>query len=78
MISNYTAITCNFFVITIHYVNIVFTPTVVAQFVCNRMISYGIRDKCKHYLSRILSPVFLLQINPTSIATITKQQEFKR
>ena len=30
MFGNYTMTTCNFFVITMHYVNVVSTPTVVA------------------------------------------------
>ena len=29
MFCNYTVTTCNFFAITIHYVNVVLTPTVV-------------------------------------------------
>jgi len=29
--SNYTVTTCNLFVITIHYVNVVLTPTVVEK-----------------------------------------------
>ena len=34
--------------------------------------------QCENYLSQIPQPAVLLQINPTSIATIAKQQEFEK
>ena len=40
-VGNYTVTTCNFFVITIHYVNVVMTPTVKSM---DQLVPYLLID----------------------------------